>query len=147
MAANTSPIFPSVPYCGNANMTAVSACTTRAPIATASLSANNLVEFVGTSTNGRKIDYIQVKASGTSITTANAANLVQIWVWDGTNAYLYDEIAVTAITPSTTSASFSTSKAYTTLVLPPTYKLYVSATVDTTAAGTALIVTANGGDY
>ena len=147
MPANVSPIFPVLPYANMASLTAQTACTTRAPIATADLGTNNLVELVGISTNGRRIDVIRVKASGTSITTANAANLLQIWWWDGTTARLYDEIPITAVTPSTTAVSFSVERLYTTLVLPPTHKLYVGITVTTTAAGTALTAQALGGDY
>ena len=147
MAANTAPIFPLTPYCGNLSLDSVSACTTRAPVATASLSANNIFEFVSTSTNGRKIDRIQVQANSTSVTAASTPQIVQIWIWDTTKAYLIDEIVITSVTPSTTSVAFVTSKAYTNLVLPPTYKLFASTTVATTSSTNAIQLTAFGGDY
>lgn len=147
MAANTNPVFPLTPYCKSASLAAVTACATRAPIATADLATNNLVELVGTSTNGRKIDRIQVQACSSSITAATAAQLVQLWEWDGTTAWLIDEIVVTSLTPSVSAVSYATSKSYTNLVLPSTHKLYVSTTVTTTASTTALQVTAFGGDY
>jgi hypothetical protein len=95
-----------------------------------------------------RIDSIQVNAVGTSITTANAANIVGIWMWDGTTAFLIQEIAVTAVTPSTTTAAFTTTLNFTQpLVLPAAFALYASTTVTTTSAGTALQVTAFGGAY
>lgn len=148
MPANTTPIFPATPYAVNASLAAVSACTTRAPTATASLAGAFIFPCVPVSTNGLRIDMIQVKACGTGITTANAANIVGIWLWDGTTAYLFDEILVTAVTPSASAvASFVGSKNYTNLVLPSTWALYASVGVATTAAGTALSVTAFGGTY
>jgi hypothetical protein len=102
---------------------------------------------VPTSTNGVRIDMIRVKACSSSVTAATVAQLVQIWEWDGTNAYLYDELAVTAVTPSTTVASFVLEKSYTNLVLPASHALYMSTTVTTTASTTALEVQAFGGLY
>ena len=85
---------------------------------------------------------------GVTAVTANAANLVDIWMWDGTTAFMILEIAVTAVTPSTTSASFTTNYTFSApLVLPAAFALYASTTVTTTAAGTALQVTAYGGAY
>jgi hypothetical protein len=147
MAAGTTPIFPITPYSVIASLAAATACTTRGPTVTASLSGANILAFVPISTNGLRIDSIQVKACSTSITAATAANIVGIWLWDGTTAYLYDELLVTAVTPSTSVASFVTSKSYTNLVLPSTFALYASVTVTTTAATTALSVQAFGGAY
>ena len=148
MAVTSTPIFVQTPFVQSLSLAAQTACTTRAPTATASLAGANIIQFVNTSTNGLRIDSIKVQACSTSITAATAANLVQIWVWDGTNAYLNDEIAVTAVTPSTTAAAFTTLYVYAQpLVLPSTYKLYASLTVTTTASTTALLVTAYGGQY
>lgn len=147
MPANTVPIFPVSPYIKSLSLAAVSACTTRAPTATASLAAANIIELTPVSTNGRRIDRIEVNAASSSITATTAAQLVGIWAWDGTTAYLIDEITVSAQAPSATSLSFSTYKDYTTLVLPAAFKLFASTTVTTTASTTALSVTVFGGDY
>jgi hypothetical protein len=148
MPANTTPIFPATPYAVNGSLAAVSACTTRAPTATASLAAANIFILVPTSTNGVRIDQIRVKGCSSSITAATAAQQVQIWVHDGTTAYLYDELLVTATTPNTTTtASFLLEKSYSNLVLPSTWSLYMSTTVATTASTTALEVQAFGGLY
>ncbi len=149
MAVTATPIFAQTPFASSLSMTAQTACSTRAPTATASLAAANIVEFVATSTNGLRIDSIQVNACGTGITTANAANIVGIWLWDGTTARLINEILVTAVTPSASAtAAFTTTLVYAQpLNLASTYKLFATVGVTTTAAGTALMVTAFGGAY
>ena len=147
MSANGHPIFPATPYAITASLAAVTACTTRAPTATASLAAANISILCPTSTSGRRIDKITVQAASSAIAAPTAAQVVGIWMWDGTTAYLIDEIAVTLVTPSTTAVSFTSSKTYTTLVLPAAFALYMSTTVTTTASTTALSVSVFGGDY
>jgi hypothetical protein len=148
MAVTSTPIFAQTPYAKTLTLVAQTACTTRAPTATASLAGANITAFVPVSTNGLRIDSIQVNAAGTGITTANAANLVDIWLWDGTTAFMILEIAVTAVTPSTTAVAFTTTYTFPApLVMPAAFALYASTTVTTTAAGTALQVTAFGGAY
>lgn len=149
MAANISPIFPLTPWVGTADLTTVSACTTRHPVTTANLTLTPVfaVALSPASTNGRRIDKIQVQAASTSISAATVAQTALIWYSDGTNGYVIDEIAVSASAPSATAAAFNTSKSYTTLVLPATYTLWASTTVATTDSTTALVVTAFGGDY
>ena len=148
MAVTATPIFAQTPYAKTLTLAAQTACTTRAPTATASLSGANITAFVPVSTNGLRIDSIQVNAAGTSISTINAANIVGIWLWDGTTAFLIQEILVTAVTPSTTAAAFTTTYTFPApLVMPAAFALYASTTVTTTAAGTALQVTAFGGAY
>lgn len=145
MAVTSTPVFAQTPYSVSVSLVAQPACTTRAPTLTASLASANIIQFVPTSTNGTRIDYILVKAASNSITAATAANLVQIWNWDGTTAYLTDEIPVTAVTPSTTAAGFSTIYSYANgLYLPAANRLYVSLTVTTVASTTALSATAFG---
>ena len=148
MAVTATPIFAQTPYTKTVGLTAQTACTTRAPTATASLAAANIIAFVPTSTNGCRIDSIQVNACGTSISTINAANTVMIWQYDGTTAFMIQEISVTAVTPSTTTPSFTTTYVFPIpLNLPSTFSLYVSVGVTTTASGTALQATAFGGLY
>lgn len=147
MAAGTAPIFPAAPYVASASLTAITACTTRAPTATAGLAAANIIVLVPVSTNGIRVDMIQVKGASSSFTAATVAQTVTIWEWDGTTAWPIDEILVTAVTPSTSVASFLGQKSYTNLVLPATHALYVSTSITTTASTTALVATAFGGAY
>lgn len=149
MPANTAPIFPAQPIILTANLTAALACTSRAPVAHASLSAApvNAVQLSAPSTNGRRVDQITIKAAANAIGGASVAQLVLIWYSDGVNAYVVDEIAISSITPSTTAASAVASKSYTTMVLPPNGSLWVSTTIATSAATTALSAILYGGDY
>ena len=66
MPVTSTPIFAQAPYFVAKTLAAQTACTTRGPTATASLAAANIVEVVPTSTNGLRIDSIQVNACSTS---------------------------------------------------------------------------------
>lgn len=147
MPASTTPIFPIAPYAVSLSLAAATACATRAPTATASLAAANILAFVPVSTNGIRIDSIQVKGASSAIAAATTAGLVQIWLHDGTTATLFDEIPTTAVTPSATVGALLVQRSYANLVLPPAFALYASTTVTTAATTNALAVTANGGSY
>lgn len=148
MAANITPIFKLTPYAVITDLSGATACTTRGPTATAALAAANIVAFVpATSTSGRKIDTIRIKASSTSVTAPTAANLVQIWWHDGATAFLKYEFPVQVVTPSATSAAFEAEWQIPNIDMPLTHALYVSVGVTTTASTTALTVHASGGDW
>lgn len=147
MPANTLPVFTLTPVASFADFSAVTACTTRAPTATAGLAAANIIILAGTSTNGKRIDIIRVKGSSSSITAATATQLVTIWKHDGTKAYPMFEILIQPQTPSTTSGSFEIVVPYTGAPLAPTHSLFASTTITTTASTTAFVVHAEGGDY
>lgn len=133
MAANTVPIFPNSPLIGIATLTTPTAVTSRANIT----GTTNLTQLTPQSTNGKRVDRIQIHAKGNS----SAASLF-IWIYNQTTSYLMDEILISAITASNTVAAFDSYNAYTNLVLPATYQLYVSVTVQQD-----LNVFAYGGDY
>lgn len=154
MASNTSAIFPKLPNVFSASLAAVTACSTRAPTATASLAGANIFVLVPAGVSqtpvnaeSTRIDKIQVQACSTSITAPTAAQTVLIWEWDGTTAWVIDEIPVTVVTPSTTAPAFNIYRLYQNLVIPVTHALYCSTTVTTTASTTALNVTAFSGTY
>ena len=83
MAVTSTPIFAQTPFVKSLNMSAITACTTRGPTATASLAGANITAFVPISTNGLRIDSIGVTAASTGFTVASVANIVGIWAWDG----------------------------------------------------------------
>jgi hypothetical protein len=150
MAGSPFPIAAQAPYYATRSLAAVSACTTRAPTATAALAAANIFALTAVSTSGLRIDSIEIQAISNSMTATTAAQLVGIWMWDGTNATLIDEISVSAVVPSTTSAAFTVTKNYfltAPINVPAANVLYVSTTVTTTASTTALAVCAYGGIY
>lgn len=87
---------------------------------------------------GSLIELVRVKAVVTT-----TAGMVRLFIHDGSNARLYKEIAVTAITPSGTVQSFEAEYEPTTpLVLQSGYSLRAS----TNNAETFNII-ATGGDY
>lgn len=141
-----SVITAQTPYAITASLAAATACTTRGPTATASLAGANILAFVPVSTNGRRIDYVSVKASSTSFTAPTVAQTITIWMHDGTNAYPIKEIVTTVVTPSTTAASYESGPVPLGIVLPAAFSLYVSTSVTTTASTTALVVSAFGAD-
>ena len=121
MPASTTPIFPNIPYAITVSLAALTACTTRGPTATAALAAANIIQLVPASDNGRRIDKITVQAASTAIAAPTALQLVGLWLWDATTAFLIDEFTVDLVTPSTTVPNFKTEKEYTMLVLPAAF--------------------------
>lgn len=77
-----------------------------------------------TNTNGVRVDKIFINGTGTTL-----AGQVVIWLYDGTNAYPIDELAITVVTPSTTAPAFQLLKSYTDWTLQPTHKLYATSQV------------------
>jgi len=148
MPVTATPIFAQTPYQKTLSLAVITACTTRAPTATASLAAANITAFVPISTNGLRIDSIQVNGCSSGISVASVANVVGIWLWDGTTAFLINEILTTAVTPSATAVAYTGTLTFPQpLNLPAAFALYASVSVTTTAAGAALQVTAFGGAY
>lgn len=143
----TAPTFATTPYVVNASLAAVTACATRAPTASASLAGANIFLLVPTSASGVRIDQIRVKGASSSISAATVSQTVTIWEFDGTTAWPIDEIQVSAVTPSTTAPSFQILQQYANLSLPAAHSLYMSTSVTTTAATTALAVTVVGALY
>lgn len=141
-----SVITAQTPYQITADLTALTACTTRAPTATASLAAANIVAFVPVSTNGRRIDSVSVKGASSSVTAPTAAQVVTVWLHDGTKAYPLKEITTSVVTPSTTVASYESGLIPLNIVMPAAFSLYVSTTITTSAATTAMVITAYGAD-
>lgn len=133
MAANTTPIFPNSPVAGIATFTSATAVTTR----TNRTGTSGLIQLTPTSTNGKRVDRISVHSKATS-----AASIVFIWLYDGTTAFLIDEIPIAVVTASNTVPAFDVYNTYNNLILPSTYQLYVSQTVQTDCN-----VVAWGGDY
>jgi len=62
---------------------------------------------------GTRINEIVIEA-----TVTTTAGMVRLYLHDGTNARLFDEFVVTAITPGASTAVYRASKTYDNLVLP-----------------------------
>ena len=134
MPANTSPIFALTPELAFATVTGATTDRTGATM-------TNTVTLLTAATNGTKITQIGAKVAGT-----NAATLVLIFVSDssGANFKLYDEIGLTAVTPSTTITSQRIVNAYADLQLKAGQVVKVGTTV---AIAAGVNVFAVKGDY
>jgi hypothetical protein len=134
MPANTSPIFALSPELAIATVTTATTDRTGATM-------TNTVTLLTAATNGTKITQIGAKVAGT-----NAGTLVLIFVSDssGANFKLYDEIALGAITPSTTVTSQRGVTAYSDLQLKAGQIVKVGTTV---AVSAGVNVFAVKGDY
>lgn len=90
--------------------------------------ANTLRDGTGTiatvlsaGTSGSRVDDIVITATGTT-----TAGMVRLFLHDGTNARLFREVPVTAITPSGTVQAFTASLPNLALVLAPGWSLRAS---------------------
>jgi hypothetical protein len=117
MPAGTTPIFPQVPIIGIASMVSNTAVTARTNI----VGTTGLTQVLANSTNGTRVDFVEVQGQGTTVAT-----IIDLWINDGTNSYLFDEISLPAATANTTVVASSNTISYTRLTLPPTYRLFTS---------------------
>ena len=141
-------ITPQTSVVAPLSLAAVTACTTRAPTLVSGAAAANIFQIAGTvTTNGMRLDRIYVKGVSSSFTAATVAQTVTIWYSDGTTLWPIDENLVSAVTPSTTVASFQIFQNYTLLNIPSTGSVWASTSITTTAATTALDVVATGAAY
>lgn len=142
-----SAITPQKPYLGTCSLAAVGACTTRAPTLVSGAAAANIFPVVSlvATTDGFRVDRVNVKACSNVITAPSAAQCVTLWVSDGTTLWPQTgEIVTTVVTPSAIVASGEWQSNYDRLQVEAGESLYVSTTVATTAATTALAVTVTG---
>lgn len=137
MAANTAPVFTLV---GVAKTASVTTATSDSPPRNGT--GNNFATILSAGTNGTRIDRIVATSQGTSV-----AGELLLFIYDGTTNWLIKEIAITAMTASTTVASFTQELVRTDglplVILPSGYSLKCALTVTQTHA---LNVTAYGGD-
>jgi hypothetical protein len=87
--------------------------------------------------SGSRIDEVNVIATGTT-----TAGVVRLWLYTGSVYYLIEEVLVTAITPSTTVAAFSTTLTFNNFMLPSGHSLRA-----TTNNSEGFNVVAFGGDF
>lgn len=132
---STSAQYASTPKFGSANLTT----------ADTSLTAPTTVGTVLTAgASGSRIDYIDVQGVANT-----SAGLVNLFVYDGTNYILWNQIPVQAVTQSNTVPAFSmtmSSNANANIMplnLPTGYSLRAA----TSVTQTGVRVTAYGGDF
>jgi hypothetical protein len=131
----TSAQYASTPVFGSANLTT----------ADTSLTAPTTVSTILTAgASGTRIDYIDVQGVATTV-----AGLINLFVFDGTNYILWQQVPVQAVTSSTTVPAFALALSSNgnanimPLNLPTGYSLRAA----TSVAQTGLRVSAYGGNY
>ena len=131
----TSAQYASTPVFGSANLTT----------ADTSLTAPTTVSTILTAgASGTRIDYIDIQGVATTV-----AGLINLFVFDGTNYILWQQVPVQAVTSSTTAPAFTLALSSNgnanimPLNLPTGYSLRAA----TSVAQTGVRITAYGGNY
>lgn len=104
---------------------------------TSRTSPTNVVTIFTAGSNGSRIDEVDITATGTT-----TAGVVRLFIYTGTTYYLLQEVLVTAITPSTTVATFTSTLTFNNLMLPSGHSLRA-----TTNNSESFHVIAFGGDF
>ena len=100
--------------------------------------------IVSAGSSGTRIDYIEVQGVATTV-----ASLVNLFIYDGTNYILWQQVPVIAITSSTTAPAFvaNLSSNNNSNVMPLTLPTGYSLRATTSVTQTGVRVTAYGGDF
>lgn len=133
MAANTTPIFALTPKLAVGRITGTT--TDRSGTTT-----TNLITLVSATTDGTKVTQIGFKSTGVSLV---GNFLIFISDTDGTTLRAFDEILISAITPSTTVLAARQVNFYSDLQLRSGQKILVGSTV----VNTPIDVFAQIGDF
>jgi len=121
MPMTATPVFTQTPI---SQAVALSATANTSRAVSTGVPTNGVLISPNTNTNGIRVDQIFIQGTGTTL-----AGQVVIWLYDGTNGYPIDELAVTVVTPSTTAPAFQLQKNYSGFVLSATHKLYATSQV------------------
>ena len=103
-----------------------------------STAATGAVSLLSAGSTGTRVDEITFTSLGTS-----TANVGRIFIYNGTNYYLYKEIVIPAVTPTASVATASVTTTFSNFIIPSTSSIYVS--VATLDAGYSVV--AFGGDF
>ena len=131
----TTAQYASTPVVGSATLTT----------ADTSLTAPTTVGTVLTAgASGTRIDYIEIQGVATTV-----ASLVNLFIYDGTNYILWQQVPVVAITSSTTTPAFNAvlSSNVNANVMPLTLPTGYSLRATTSVTQTGVRVTAYGGNF
>lgn len=131
----TSAQYAATPVVGSATLTT----------ADTSLTAPTTVGTVLTAgASGTRIDYIEVQGVATT-----SSGLINLFIYDGANYILWQQVPVQAITPSTTSPAFTAnlSSNINANIMPLTLPTGYSLRATTSVLQTGVRVTAYGGNF
>ena len=95
-------------------------------------------------TSGTRIDYIDIQGVATTV-----ASLINLFVFDGTNYILWNQVPVQVVTSSTTAPAFTValSSNGNSNIMPLTLPTGYSLRATTSVTQTGVRVTAYGGDF
>src|SRR5689334_24940835 len=113
MAAAVDPVFAVTPVIWSGLVPGTADTSRTAP--------TNVTTLGSAGANGTKIEQIRAEGVGTTV-----AGICCVFLYDGTTYHLFDEFAITAVTPSTTVTVFTLDKFYENLVLPSGWSLRVT---------------------
>jgi hypothetical protein len=125
----TTPSFASTVRVGLGTLATADTARTGTP--------TNVVTVFTAGSSGSRIDEINIIATATT-----TAGVVRLWIYNGTTYYLFEEILVSAITPSTAVATFNTTLTFNNFMLPTGHSLRA-----TTNNSEGFNVIAFGGDF
>lgn len=126
-----SPAFVSTPRIGRCSLSTAN---------TATDGTGTITDLITGVSAGTRVLSVNVQGTATTV-----AALVNIFLWDGTQWDLFDQITISATTGSNTAKAYRLVTAYTDLVLPSaSHKLGATITVAPTTG--TVRVTAFGGD-
>ncbi len=132
---STSAQYASTPKFGSATLTT----------ADTSLTAPTTVGTIVTAVaSGTRIDYIEIQGVATTVTS-----LINLFVYDGTNYILWQQVPVQVVTSSTTAPAFAAylSSNGNANIMPLTLPTGYSLRAATSVTQTGVRVTAYGGDF
>lgn len=131
----TSAQYASTPVVGSATLTTADTSLTEPTTVGTVLTAG---------ASGTRIDYIDIQGVATTV-----ASLVNLFIYDGTNYILWQQVPVVAVTSSTTAPAFSAvlSSNVNANVMPLTLPTGYSLRATTSVTQTGVRVTAYGGNF
>lgn len=125
----TTPQFASTVRCATGILSTADTARSGTP--------TNPVTIFLAGASGSRIDEVDIVATGTT-----TSGVVRLWIYNGTTYFLLQEILVSAITPSVSTAVFSAVYTFNNLMLPSGYSLRA-----TTNNSESFTVIAFGGDF
>lgn len=104
---------------------------------TSRTSPTTVVTVFTAGSSGSRIDEIDIVATGTT-----TSGVVRLWIYNGSTYFLFQEVLITANTPSVTNSVFVSSNTYNNFMLPSGHSLRA-----TTNNSEGFNVIAFGGDF
>jgi hypothetical protein len=132
----TSPAFATTPRIGLAKIIEADTAIDNP--------STNVYTVLTAGSSGTRVDRILLRHNGDTA-APSVASVLRLWIHDGTSNRLYKSFALVASTPTNTAAGYETEIGTPNLVLPTTYSLRATMSINT-AVKDYYTVTALGAD-